>query len=154
MTHAAPLASNPVDEFGLDDDNDDDLISTVGGGVYIDEDIDMHEEDDEDTEGEGDRPGDVTGFSELDADMMGGMVGRHQAEVPPSSSQLSGGGVSVSGGIIEEEDEEDEDRDTGTELMEREGGMSPVQTHTASASVDEAIASPSAVVRFSPTSLY
>lgn len=114
----------------------------------------MHEEDDEDTEGEGDRPGDVTGFSELDADMMGGMVGRQQTEVPPSSSQLSGGGVSVSGGIIEEEDEEDEDQDTGTELMEREGGMSPVQTHTASASVDEAIASPSAVVRSSPTSLY
>ncbi|KAF8427291.1 hypothetical protein EV426DRAFT_399748 [Tirmania nivea] len=146
QTTLAP--TNPADEFGLDD-NDDDLISTVGGGVYIDEDVDMDKEGHSD----GEQDEDTTGFSELDADMTvfanlgnneGGTVAGAQQDLLPSSSQLSGGGVSVSAGIIEEDD--DDDNDTGTEIMERKTGMSPVQHFATLGNGEAANASPSAIM--------
>ncbi|RPB25362.1 hypothetical protein L211DRAFT_867337 [Terfezia boudieri ATCC MYA-4762] len=151
LSHTAPAATNPTDEFGLDDDNDDDLISTVGGGVYIDEDVDMDKEGNSDDEQDGE---DVTEFSELDADMTvfanlrsneGSTVAQAQQDVLPSSSQPSGGGVSVSTGIIEE-GEGDDDNDTGTEIMDQETGMSPVQHFATLGNGEAANASQSAIM--------
>jgi len=166
IAHIAPAQTNTTDEFGLDDDIDDDLISTVGGGVYIDEDVDMEKEGYLDDEQNGEGTGDATGFSELDADMTifatlksneGGAVAQTQQDVLPNSSQLSGGGVSVSAGIIEEDEEGEEDsdgNDTGTEILDREIGINPTQHFAILGNGEAANASPSAIVSLLYQSLY
>lgn len=124
--------------------------------MYIDEDVDMDKEGHSDDEQDGEGMGDAVGFSELDAGMTvfgdlsneGRMVAQAQQDVLPSSSQLSGGGVCVSAGIIEEGEEGDDGNDTGTEIMDRETGMSPIQHLATLGNGEAANASPSAIVRF------
>jgi len=132
--------------------------------VYIDDDVDMDKEGHPDDEQDGEGTEDVTGFSELDADMTvfanlgnneGVTVAQAQQDVLPSSSQLSGGGVSVSTGIIEEGEEgEGDGNDIGTEIMDRETGISPVQHFATLGNGEAANASPSAIVSFLFQSLY
>lgn len=114
VNYTIPLPPKYSNGLGLDDDNDDDLISTVGGGVYIDQDVDMDKQGNA-SHMEKEWEGNVTEFSELDSDMS------------LFASLKSSGGVSVAGGIIEEHEEDEESKDNGTEVPEREAAISPAQ---------------------------
>ena len=117
---SSPSANNTTppkysNGLGLDDDHDDDLISTVGGGVYIDHDVNTDKQGNV-SHTETEWGGNVTEFSELDSDMS------------LFASLKSGGGVSVAGGIIEEHEEGEESKGSGAEILEKEAAMSPAMS--------------------------
>ena len=87
----------------------------MGGGVYIDHDVDTDKQGNV-SHTEKEWGGNVTEFSELDSDMS------------LFASLKSGGGVSVAGGIIEEHEEGEESKDNGGEILEREMATSPTMS--------------------------
>lgn len=79
--------------------------------MYIDQDVDMDNHGNV-SHTEKEWEGNATEFSELDSDMS------------LFANLKSGGGVNLTGGIIEEHEEP---KDNGVEIPEREAAMSPVQ---------------------------